>query len=118
MATQPDLTGTTLHREINALGGVPTTDYGRGHNDAIGEVLAILERRGFTEAADGDIAHLRLIADLAFELVMQPGGLRNNGRQLVVVEKRDRSDAHYRLCGALEGYVPSLSASDELEAAA
>lgn len=50
MATAPTLP--TLHREINALGGVPANDYDRGHNDAIGAVLAILERRGFTEAND------------------------------------------------------------------
>lgn len=42
----------TLHREINALGGVPSDQYGKGYNDAIGHALAILERRGFTEAAD------------------------------------------------------------------
>lgn len=42
----------TLHREINALGGVPSGPYEAGYNTAIGDVLAILERRGFTEATE------------------------------------------------------------------
>ncbi len=54
MATQPDagMPAVSLHREINALGGVPADQYGTGYNEAIGDVLAILERRGFTEFAD------------------------------------------------------------------
>jgi hypothetical protein len=45
----------------------------------------------------------REVADLADELIYG-GGLQNRGVGvgLVVVEKADRSDPHYRLCDALE----------------
>lgn len=33
-------------------------------------------------------------------------GLRNNGEHLVVVEKRDKSDPHWKLCEALEAIAP------------
>jgi hypothetical protein len=42
----------TLYREIDALGGVADNDLERGYVSAIEDVLAILERRGFTEEAD------------------------------------------------------------------
>lgn len=42
----------TLHREINALGGAPDGEWSKGYNEAIGDVLNVLERRGFSEAAD------------------------------------------------------------------
>jgi len=42
------------------------------------------------------------VVQAARDLVMKPGGLRNNGQALVVVEKADKSDPHYRLCSALE----------------
>ncbi|ASE38433.1 hypothetical protein [Brevundimonas vesicularis] len=54
--------------------------------------------------ADADrVRKLETIADLADELINR-GGLVNRGvdRGLVVVEKADRSDPHYRLCLALE----------------
>ena len=55
-------------------------------------------------AADADrVRELETVADLADELINR-GGLVNRGvdRGLVVVEKADRSDPHYRLCLALE----------------
>lgn len=33
----------SLWERINAMGGVPANDYERGHNDAIGDVLTMLE---------------------------------------------------------------------------
>ena len=54
-------------------------------------------------AADEDrVRKLETVADLADELINR-GGLVNRGvdRGLVVVEKADRSDPHYRLCLAL-----------------
>ncbi len=59
---------TTLHREINALGGVPSDQYGKGYNDAIGEVLAILERRGFTEAGDAHTAIIDALGPILDDL--------------------------------------------------
>lgn len=43
---------TTLYREIDALGGTANTEWGGGYGEALDDVLAILTRRGFTEAAD------------------------------------------------------------------
>lgn len=57
MATAP-----TLYREIDALGGEPqsASEYDRiwndGYSAALTAALAILERRGFTEAADAHTA--------------------------------------------------------------
>lgn len=42
----------TLHREINALGGVPSDEWSKGYNEAIGDVLDVLQKRGFSEHAD------------------------------------------------------------------
>lgn len=63
------------------------------------------------EANGADRLHaLEVVAELANELV-NGGGLVNRGvdRGLVVVEKSDRSDPHYRLCGALD-ILAALSA--------
>lgn len=48
------------------------------------------------------IRGLREIAEAAHDLVMKPGGLRNDGRALVVVERADKTDPHFRLCALLE----------------
>lgn len=57
----------TLHREINALGGATVGPFELGYNRATGDVLTILERRGFTEAADvsgqAEADELRRIAE-------------------------------------------------------
>ena len=52
---------------------------------------------------NGELSLLRIIAATAEELV-GPKGMVNRGadRGLVVVEKADKSDPHYRLCVALE----------------
>jgi hypothetical protein len=42
----------TLYREIDALGGTPGNDWDRGYCEALNDVLAILTKRGFSEAAD------------------------------------------------------------------
>ena len=34
-----------IHDSINAIGGVPTTEYERGSNDAVGKALAIIEAK-------------------------------------------------------------------------
>jgi len=47
-----DVAAPTLFREIDALGGVPSNDRDRGYCEALSDVLAILERRGFRETAD------------------------------------------------------------------
>lgn len=47
---------------------------------------------------------LRWIADAAYDLIN--GGLVNRGNGLVVVEKADKSDPHYRLCTLLKDYTP------------
>lgn len=51
-----------------------------------------------------EVAAMREIVELARELINT--GLVNRGvdRGLVVVEKADRSDPHYRLCTALERF--------------
>ncbi|MGN7160854.1 hypothetical protein [Sphingomonas sp. SAFR-052] len=58
--------GVTLYREIDALGGTANTDHERGYVAAIDDVLAILSRRGFSEATDAgavpiavDVSELR-----------------------------------------------------------
>ena len=48
------VTRTTLWREVDALGGQEAGGWAEGHRTAISDVLAILERRGFTEHADAD----------------------------------------------------------------
>lgn len=35
-----------LWEEINAMGGVPSSEYERGVNDTVGRVLALLEKMG------------------------------------------------------------------------
>lgn len=44
--------GTTLFREIDALGGVAVDQWERGYARALDDALTILKRRGFTEEAD------------------------------------------------------------------
>lgn len=55
------------------------------------------------ERAEARCRVLQRIVDLARELV-SPAGMVNRGvdRGLVVVEKADKSDPHYRLCAALD----------------
>ncbi|TXH51386.1 MAG: hypothetical protein E6Q97_18510 [Desulfurellales bacterium] len=55
------------------------------------------------ERAEAQCRALQRIVDLARELV-SPAGMVNRGvdRGLVVVEKADKSDPHYRLCAALD----------------
>jgi hypothetical protein len=53
-ANAQDVTGTTLFREIDALGGTPSSDWDEGYNEALSDVLQILTKRGFTEYADFD----------------------------------------------------------------
>ena len=71
---------------------------------SIDEVAAIFARSAAQRETDApDMrAALDAVVDAARDLVMKPGGLRNNGEALVVVEKADKSDPHYRLCSALE----------------
>ena len=53
----------------------------------------------------GEVERLREIAALARELVSAKGMInRGIHRGLVVIEKADKSDPHYRLCTALEGF--------------
>jgi len=40
-------TESRLWQEINALGGVPANEYDTGYNDAVKDVLAIIERGGW-----------------------------------------------------------------------
>lgn len=44
--------GVTLYREVDALGGTGEGDWHAGYTEALTEVLNILTKRGFTEAAD------------------------------------------------------------------
>lgn len=44
--------GVSLYREIDALGGAAESEWGQGYSQALTDVLAILSRRGFSEAAD------------------------------------------------------------------
>ena len=57
-----DVTGSTLFREIDALGGVPSNDCDRGYCEALSDVLAILERRGFSETADASPCLLEVLS--------------------------------------------------------
>jgi hypothetical protein len=61
-------------------------------------------------AAPGVVEQLREIAETARELITT--GMVNRGvdRGLVVVEKADKSDPHYRLCSLLEQYPRALTA--------
>lgn len=57
VASEPAIpAGTTLFREIDALGGtgMPSEgeSWGRGYSEALSDALAILEKRGFTETSD------------------------------------------------------------------
>lgn len=60
----------SLYREIDALGGTGLTSegesWGRGYSEALSDVLTLMERRGFSEAADAgavpiavDVSELR-----------------------------------------------------------
>lgn len=62
----PKQRAATLYREIDALGGTGTGDWHEGYSKALNDVLSILIRRGFSEAADAD-ANLRLIAEVVAE---------------------------------------------------
>ena len=64
---------------------------------------AMRERLARAERAEAQCRVLQRIVDLARELV-SPAGMVNRGvdRGLVVVEKADKSDPHYRLCAALD----------------
>lgn len=58
----------------------------------------------------GEVERLREIAALARELVSAKGMInRGIHRGLVVIEKADKSDPHYRLCTALAALTPSES---------
>lgn len=63
--------------------------------------LAVLARQ-LQRALEREVIS-RAIVDLARELV-SPAGMVNRGvdRGLVVIERADKSDPHYRLCTALE----------------
>lgn len=56
------------------------------------------------QAAEAASARMAEVVEAARDLVARPGGLVNRGVGvgLVVVEKADKSDAHYRLCTAIE----------------
>lgn len=66
------------------------------------------------EAAEGEKVRLKEIADLARELI-SPKGMVNRGvdRGLVVIEKPDKSDPHWRLCTALEVYDRASRFTDQ-----
>lgn len=75
------------------------------HEDAyevLGKRLGVARAKLVLAAIEPTIAPLREIAALARELV-SPAGMVNRGadRGLVVIEKADKSDPHYRLCAAL-----------------
>lgn len=96
---------------------------GDGSEPRLRIIRAVLDERGNAERLEKEIADLRTIlalsappvtveevaamreiVELARELINT--GLVNRGvdRGLVVVEKRDKSDPHYRLCTALERF--------------
>lgn len=54
----------TLYREIDALGGQGTSEWSKGYNEAIEDVLIILARRGYSEAEDAETASNIALAGL------------------------------------------------------
>lgn len=88
-------------REISKLAREAGEAKGRlAMSEAAGIVDGWRER---AERAEAQCRVLQRIVDLARELV-SPAGMVNRGvdRGLVVVEKADKSDPHYRLCAALD----------------
>lgn len=71
-----------------------------GEKAAVAAILSAVEQ---VPPALSEIEQARNeVIQAAYALVMEPGGLKNNGSALVVVEKADKSDPHYRLCTAFE----------------
>lgn len=91
----------TAFREISKLAREAGEAKGRlAMSEAAGIVDGWRER---AERAEARCRALQRIVDLARELV-SPAGMVNRGvdRGLVVVERADKSDPHYRLCAALD----------------
>lgn len=70
------------------------------------EGLSLSEWNDFLSALNAALSTSESIVALARELV-SPAGMVNRGvdRGLVVIEKADKSDPHYRLCTALERHA-------------
>jgi hypothetical protein len=47
------------------------------------------------------------------DMLINKGGLRNNGHYLIVVESRDRTDPHYLLCDALSAHAKLKDATHD-----
>lgn len=58
------------------------------------------------EMAIAEASRLQAVEAVARELITT--GMKNNGEHLIVVEKKDKSDPHYRLCDLLEPRKPRL----------
>jgi len=99
-----------IDRCTPAPAGHPT-----GHTNSM-RVIALDIRRGILALRPPapESGEVRAVVEAARDLVMKPGGLRNNGAALVVVEKADKSDPHYRLCAALERLDALASQPKEL----
>lgn len=76
--------GVTLYREIDALGGTGTGRWHDGYSDAIGVVLDILQRRGFSEVADATPS-LDNLATAKARLSIAAVRARNSGQEKVSV---------------------------------
>jgi len=70
---------------------------------------------GLCDCSAAEFSRLQAIADAAHELIYG-GGLINRGvdRGLVVVERADKSDPHYRLCAMLENYAPTQATNNTI----
>ena len=84
----------TTDRMTLAQDLIDAIEGGASHSDVV-QMLA-----DFSAEPAAELERLRKIEAVARELITT--GLRNNGEHLIVAEKHDKSDPHYRLCDLLE----------------
>lgn len=59
------MSGVTLYREVDALGGAGSDQWEIGYNAGIRDALAVLEKRGFCETADASAELVVALQELA-----------------------------------------------------
>ncbi len=79
--------------------------------DSLSALRELQERRAQSPEPGGDLDFLLKVEAAARALIKT--GLRNNGEHLIVVEKPDRSDPHYRLCELLDPRPPRSTPTKE-----
>jgi hypothetical protein len=98
----PKQGGVTLYREIDALGGTGQGEWSEGYSAAIGDVLTLMDARGFSE-------HVEAVPATGQGGVAVPCGLTDNATRHLEI----RSSVNRAIYKALHDYRMSNMVDDE-----